>query len=251
MARQKFVRGTLAGRQRLIFLHIPKCAGSSLTSYFRPRLGTAGSGRFKYLFDWRMREDWHDQVAQARQATFVTGHFGADALDEIRKESFSCTFLREPRSRLRSHFKYFSTAEDEAEDHVPTKDYLTFLTSDLPVCLRGADNVIARQLAVAYDIDRAARVPRAAWLDRAQRTLESLDFVGFQESFDADFAALLERLHLRPPPAPPRTNVTEDMRSKAERHELVITQEVLEAEDRCLTLDLELYAFARVRAERP
>lgn len=232
-------------RPRIVFLHIPKCAGSTVTDHFRRRVGTIRSGRMVYLFD-AQREDWERRVQAASRARYVAGHFGGATAARIAGGAFLFTFLRDPRARLRSHFRFFS-AIDRPGERLPTRTYLDFLTADDPRCREGRDNVITRQLAVAYALDLADAVPRAEWPARARETLRRIDFVGFQDRLAQDFPALLRRLGLRRPRAVGVVNATAGLPQRGIKPapDLDLDDAVLAAEERCLDMDLALWRELR------
>lgn len=233
-----------APRPRIIFLHIPKSAGSTVTHYFRQRVGTIRSGRMTYLFD-AAPDDWERRVEAARRARYVAGHFGGCTLERIRNGAFVFTFLREPRARLRSHFKYFSGI-GRPEEQLPTRDYLEFLTMDHPLCEQGRDNVMTRQLAAAYSVERARSVARPSWPAMARETLRRMDHVGFQDRFDDDFAALLDRLGLARGDETASVNTTDGLADRGlQAGSIRLTDAVLAAEDRCLEMDLALWSDLR------
>lgn len=236
--------------QRIVFLHIPKCAGSTINAWMRHRLGTARSGRFVHLQDPSLEPDIAKRIEAARRARFVCGHFGRNLFDLVRDGAFAFTFLREPRARLRSHYLYFSDYSDP-DWRITADDYLEFLTGQKREFVRARDNVITRMLAAAMEPEDVGGVPRGDWPARAEETLAGMDAIGFQHRFDADFAAIRSRLglsHHRPAAA---LNVTRLSRpaSAARKAELRIGAAELAAEDACLELDLALYDRWRPKAE--
>jgi hypothetical protein len=90
--------------RRLIFIHIPKCAGLSITRFVKAHVGSQGSGRTCLLFDSASPEEREKKIVVARrEATYVAGHFGWQTLERIRRPGdFVFTFLRDPLDRLRS-----------------------------------------------------------------------------------------------------------------------------------------------------
>lgn len=218
--------------------------------YFRSRVGTRVSGRFAYLFDHH-RDDWERSVADAKKARYVAGHFGAKALKNIRDDAFVFTFLREPRARLRSHFRYFSSAHHPGEK-LPTRDYQQFLSTDDRLCLQGRDNVITRQLACAYDYEQASGMPRDEWLEAARETLARFDLIGFQDRMNADFAKLGHAMNLSSAASLSRTNTTQSLVVRAGASappDIIDSHDIRRVEDEWIGMDLKLFDWARQQAD--
>jgi hypothetical protein len=93
--RQRLAARAVA-RRRVIFLHIPKCAGISVTGHFRLCTGSLQSPR-----EDQRRHDFDPRVEEARHAPFVAGHFGWEVLEHIRGDALVFTVLRDPLARLR------------------------------------------------------------------------------------------------------------------------------------------------------
>lgn len=223
----------------------------TVREHIRYRVGTARSGRFVDIADPGASEDWEGDVARAHEARFVSGHFGRVTFDRISAGAFAFTFLREPRARLRSHYRYYSALKDPRW-HIEAESYLDFLTRDEPRFVHGRDNMMTRMLGAAYEIDDAARVPREEWSARADETLARMQFIGTQEEFDSDFDALLQRIDMPRRSRVKRRNVTSDMGKTGGNGvppKLEIGEAELAAEDACLAMDLGLYDRWAMRPE--
>jgi len=187
--------------RRVVFLHIPKTAGSSVNAYFKGRLGASWYGQAITVTDALMADP--AARALAGRARFVGGHFGAETLAAIRGAAFAFTVLRDPMERLVSAWRFFQSHR-RAELRLPYPTLEAALASGDPRVAAAFDNVIARALGAGVGDDAQAIVARAA------ETLASLDHVAWQVSFDADFAAILAELGLPTPAVPIRRNVTDD-----------------------------------------
>lgn len=179
--------------RRVIFLHIPKTAGSSIHDYFRAR-ARRWPLRPPRFFDDRVLSE-PSRLARARRARYVGGHFGARALSAMRGDGFAFTVLRDPLARLVSAWQFSQTLADPSL-RLPYPSLEAALSSGDERLLPGLDNTMARQLAVAYDVRMAAPVPRDEWIGRARETLAELGMVLRQERLDQDFARLLAQLGL-------------------------------------------------------
>ncbi|HVV92410.1 MAG TPA: hypothetical protein VHD15_03220 [Hyphomicrobiales bacterium] len=193
---------------RVVFLHIPKTAGSSVNRYFKRHLGSARSGGSVFFFDGMTARELAVAQARAERARFIGGHFGGRILAEIRRpDDLVFTFLREPAARLRSHYSYDRTHPDGTET-ARRLALAEYVASDETEALAATDNVMARQLAVAYDFAQSADMPLDAIAEAALGTLATLDFVGLVETIDDDLSALAGLCGLPPPPRAPRVNAT-------------------------------------------
>jgi hypothetical protein len=224
----------------LVFTHIPKAAGTTLDSILEDIaaddglkwlrvMGTLygqflGPGKPDTVAEL---DDLSDQALSAAQ--FLTGHipFGVD--ERIEGKCFYITVLREPASRLLSHFRYGVerggwSAATAIED---------LLRDGLVI-----DNPQTRQLAGLRD---AAEKCTPATLERALSNLKSgYAIVGVTERFDEVLKALIG-LYGWPDLAYTDCQVTTariggDVESK-----------VAEAAGRYDELDRELYAWAASR----
>ncbi|MEM6679889.1 MAG: sulfotransferase family 2 domain-containing protein [Pseudomonadota bacterium] len=188
--------------QRVLFLHIPKTAGTTVNAYFKARLGSSWHGQAVTLTD----EASPTLLALAAKARFIGGHFGARTLRGL-GPGLRVTFLRDPLDRLISAWRFRQSMADPRR-RLPFQRLEDALATDHPLVLTLFDNVQARQLAIAAEHDAALPLPRADWLDAALETLSSFAIVGHQESFEADFRRLLGRLDLPAPETIARRNVT-------------------------------------------
>lgn len=185
--------------RRVVFLHLPKTAGSSVNAYFKGRLGVSWMGQALTVTDAWLAEP--GMRGLARGARYVGGHFGAGELEGL-GPAFRFTVLRDPLDRLASAWRFFQSHRRE-DLRMPFARIEDALASDHPRVLTALDNVMARQLATDRSSD-------AAVVASARAVLAGLDAVAWQGRFDADFAAILGRLGLPPPAAPLRRNVTDD-----------------------------------------
>lgn len=122
-----------------------------------------------------------------------------------------------------------------------------FTTTDLD--LRNMiDNYMVRQLAgrlTDYPFDES---DWPAVLETAKRNLRRLNHIGFQETYDADFAQILRDLNLPRLPAIPKDNATEEVikraRSKGKTYQ-EDPSEVAAAMAPLVRWDDALYEYAR------
>lgn len=237
--------------RRIVFVHVPKTAGTTVNGYFKSRFGSGSSGRVVLLDDLDRGEDWEARLARARAARFVGGHFGRETLDAIRGDAFVFTFLREPVARIRSFYRF--TVAHRREDHRHDDAGIEAFLTDPQVRIL-IDNAQTGQLGAARDRplpdDDAGR---AALLASAKACLDSMDLVGLTEDFDAGFHALVDRLELDQPGRVERRNTTEShiAKSGVAPKSAALSDRAATLIEPLVALDRELYAHALQLRARP
>lgn len=244
--------------RRIVFFHIPKCAGTSLNRQMRDALGIR-TRKWYYLGRrgavWINRnsgEDTSERAVDAHRAAFLYGHFGIDFYRSAcapRGDDFLFTFLRDPRERLLSHFRFVrarrarpaSTSSAAPGSDLTLSD---FLLEDKGAGPMDRDNPIVRYL--ADDNTSAPRddVDWAEMVESAKSNLHHLDFVGFSSRYDSDAARLLTRLG-GSPVAAKRLNVTPRPAGQADPVTRGLTPEIERAIERYTRHDRVLYDFAK------
>lgn len=167
---------------RVALLHIQKCGGTTIFRHFKDNLGASRSGMIAH-FDWLDfgRFDAND-LSRARNAKFVSGHFGWNALEAVGADAFRFTILREPFARLRSLYLFHRLKP--RPDH-PVLSLLAEAAQQRSFgdfCLSGEaelrpliDNAMTRALAEDYDGVRPFNRARA--LKLAVEHLDQLNCV--------------------------------------------------------------------------
>lgn len=188
-----------APRRRVVFMHIPKCAGSSVNMLFKSQLGSSRS-KHVYLFDEACEKAINrEQIARARDAQFVGGHFGFETLEKIRGDAWVFTVLRDPYDRLRSQYGHLRTrvTSKSANMQHTTLDLEEFLLSEAPHILHNTDNVIARMLAASASRDAVHDLDALALSRLAIANLEAFDHIGLSGSLDQSLRAAALTAKLR------------------------------------------------------
>jgi hypothetical protein len=200
------LRAMLRKRPQVIFIHVPKTAGSTVRAHLRVCLGSNASGRSVGLTDIPFADrPVETRLTAAKEAHLVHGHLDWESVEHLdRSSAFTFTFLREPRARLRSLYGFLTSMPDWVDDERVNplieacrgKSPQELALSRDPLILAHADNYMVRQLAGSI---QDYPVAPGAWpelLERAIRNLASLNFVGLQENFDRDFTFILKELNL-------------------------------------------------------
>lgn len=95
--------------QRVAFLHIPKCGGTTIFRHFKTNLGSGRSAKIVHLNSMELATLEDGEVRRAQRAPFVFGHIGWNTLSTIGDGAFRFTVLREPLERLTSLYRYART----------------------------------------------------------------------------------------------------------------------------------------------
>lgn len=178
--------------RRVVFLHIPKCAGRSVNLFFKNYYGSGRSKRVVGINDRERGSRYHEGVMRARNAQFVHGHFGFETLEKIRGDAFVFTMLRDPYDRLRSTYGHLRTRTkgNPMQDRVLEMSLAEFLASQERDILHWTDNVIARMLAARFDRSSVSGMDRGELADLAIAHLDHFDYIAFVDNFDADLARI-------------------------------------------------------------
>jgi hypothetical protein len=244
---------------RIVFLHIPKTGGMTAQQYLTSCLGGKRGGRRCKLGEIYLNQPPSEQkIERARKSRFICGHFSWASVERIgiREDDYIFTFLREPRSRLQSFYRVMTNyPKDHLTEAVVSRvercrdmsQLDMFTTSDLD--LRNMiDNYMVRQLAGRLIDYPFSESEWPALLEIAKQNLRRLSYVGFQETYEADFGQILRELNLPRLSAIPRDNATNDVVKRAwingKTHQ-ENPPEVLAAMAPLVRWDEALYEYAR------
>jgi hypothetical protein len=221
--------------------------GLPITFYFKNYVGSARSGRVVLFDEVDYQRADPATLARAARARYVSGHLSWAAFETIRRpDTYVFTFMRDPVERLLSLYYYFKafpypTAEGERVRELARRPVEEFFAIDDPAIRFYTENFVVRQFAGA-----TADMPRgedlAAAIGRARAHLELLDLIGFVDSFDRDFRAIVQSCGLPAPRQVPKHNVTaftnpadrEERERRRHSPELLRVLEPLIAGDRAL-----------------
>jgi hypothetical protein len=246
---------TLSGEalgKRIIYLHIPKCAGSSVNFIFKRTIGSSRSGRVVLIDDRIDAPVYEDKIKRALSAQFVGGHFGFETLEAVRGDALTFTVLRDPFDRIRSTYGHFHTRKkgNPLGHKVPRMSLEDYLKSNDPEILQWTDNVIARQLARSHDRDRVLGLPLDTMVEQAIAHIDQIDVVAFVDQLPRDMVRVTQEAGIRFDGLMPQENVTSRKSSgKAPKAAVAPLDAHLEA----LALervrgDLAVFEYARKKA---
>ncbi len=207
-----------------IFVHIPKTAGSSINEYFASFTGMRRSDKFFPIDMCRADQDYaevsEEGLQRARNAMYVTGHFDWHTLEAFRRpDAFVFTFLRDPAERLLSFYHYIHHIDERKQTQKSQKRWFSqlksltleeFCAGDDPDALYAVNNLMIRQMSGRQNGTAGTDAPFQEMLAQAVKNLETLNYVGFQKTFDDDFRALVQKTGF-PPLHLPRENITQKL----------------------------------------
>jgi hypothetical protein len=193
-----------------VFLHIPKCAGSTFAEHFKHNLGrrsllSIGPTRERAFACRSEVDDYVASIAQHRRDEIraIVGHSAYYGIHEhFRRPARYITFLRDPIDRTLSHYEYFlqifplveqpderfpgGSAELTLERWWETLQQPNWQTSMV------LNYLIDGRIGSCDDTTVTER-----HLEQAKRTLDGFYFVGTTETFEEDSLYLYDQLGFR------------------------------------------------------
>jgi len=228
--------------RRIIFLHIGKTAGTSVTEHI-----------FEYCKHSK-HMGWSDWIAIPRSSLenyfFISGHFGFDYISDILKGSYSFTFLRNPVERVLSEYNQYLRIPINEKTvklmpnlrHIHQMSFEEYIESDESEGIVNFSNMQTWSLAKSYDRNTKEQYKDEhgdVILEMAIQNLHKLSYVGFKETFEKDFNNVLNDLNI---PLP----LTNRVRNRSPKPTNVnsIPSHVLKKLELKVALDQKLYEYA-------
>jgi hypothetical protein len=239
---------------RVVFLHIPKTAGTSLHLLL--------IDRFEENAICPIRNHKLDEMSmeQLQKYRLFSGHYYFDQVERIPEPKILLTMLREPKARLLSLYNYHRSfrwdaiAEPEADSGrriclAKTLSALEYFRCADPVVYAVVNNSMARQLiGLKYNLpDGKLRISDDGVLNLALKNLERFAAIGFVDSPNGSLRRFGEVLPIGLPESMPRHNTFESLKSDSrfEQIERSIPTEAVDAElIRHTQIDQRIYNYA-------
>jgi hypothetical protein len=237
----------------VVFIHIPKTAGTSVNKYFKDCLGAGPTGNTARI-DYKNDLVQEIQKINFNKIKYVSGHVGFDLIELCRARNiYSFRFLRDPKKRLMSwcsfhdalHFKSLN----EKGMAIDIGGRVERIERWLQERRAWTDNVMVRQLGGSINDIPSTNQEWRKLFEKSIKNLERMDYVGFQDTFDQDFENIRVHLGLPSPSRTPRQNTTKAIYNRLGIPELEI-KNVPDLDERLNQLsrwDDMLYEYAITR----
>lgn len=212
-------------RPKILFVHIPKTAGSSFNTWLSSKFS-----RGQYAVHVESESRWFSEVEYFRNLDFVAGHLTLAHFEKrLNISDYYCvTVVREPYAQLASHLAWIRKLSDEGEEHrfVNHPEYIQTLSRKLAeVDLAHADQLgnfvrslkgPQRQLISNCQLRYFAELVgdeevQEKHLDRAIKASRKFDRIGRTEDMESMVAAISSDLGWPPPGPLQRKNVSSSL----------------------------------------
>ncbi|MEO7326050.1 MAG: Wzt carbohydrate-binding domain-containing protein [Dokdonella sp.] len=170
-------------REPILFLHLPKTAGTALRNLFIKHLGEEHVSR-----GLNMRLD--EALVHYADLDAICGHFHAEHGHSLPVDRFSITVLRDPVDRFLSsfYFRKFDAQKDAVDQRVRSMDIDQFIDG-----LTDSDiDELNVQTFMLYPLgtESMALLSRREQVAAAKRALDCIDYVGIHDEID-DFVCMI------------------------------------------------------------
>jgi hypothetical protein len=219
----------------VLFMHVPKTAGSSLYSIFRTIL------RPPELLKLHQNVETLDRInalprQHAARLKVLYGHVDVQLAKQIVPLQRCVTLLRDPVDRIVSYYAFAKHMTSGLHSELARRTSITQWIDALR--LPETDNGMVRRFSGALG-EAGIGACSARMLERAKANLARFALVGLTDRFDEFYALLALGLGL-----PMRTYVAEKVNEKRPRFDQLPADVLAELEQRN-ALDRELYRFGR------
>jgi hypothetical protein len=181
----KSIKAPLKEEEQLFYLHIPKCAGTTLIGILDQRFTIDEICPEHYVIE-AMEEISDEKLAKYK---FIRGHFQYfNIIPRLKKKPRCMTFLRDPVARYLSFFEMRKRVPDPL---VGLQDRLSKLTLDEymtdPELQTRFANQFTRLFGGFKKLQSGKKIPN---IDLAKERLATFDYIGLVEKFDESLELL-------------------------------------------------------------
>jgi hypothetical protein len=242
-------------RKQIIFIHLPKCAGSTINWHIKNHLKKDFWSTFVKINEVFLN-DPSSLIKKAREADYVYGHMSIELAKHVGKEGnpFIFTFLRAPEDRLLSLYNYtrnLSIAKLEKAvgdkilaSKIQEMSQVDFFSSNDPRLRFDLDNYYVRCFSGSLFVFPDTEAEWMNALEVAQNNLLKLDFIGLQASFNEHLKTLFTKLEISLPDSMPKRNVTSQLNEVDEsKFSTEISEEARALVDQLIKYDRMLYEW--------
>ncbi|MEM6762614.1 MAG: sulfotransferase family 2 domain-containing protein [Pseudomonadota bacterium] len=194
-------RHNLRPHERLVFMHIPKCAGSSLKSmlaaYFKP------NEVFTHVGDVLPTMP----LKEVNKFRFYAGHFSKHGVDAVPGPKRIVTVLREPRERVLSLYHFWRSHRAEVVERQNLKgpryarelNLVDFLKCDAIEVITSTNNHMTRLMLGPLRLHQSQGFrleDREYCVETAIANLSRFNYVAFSDTLEDDVARMMPLLGL-------------------------------------------------------
>ena len=178
---------TLAGKMKpVVFVHIPKTAGSTLYSILRDSHGL--SQLYKIHMNAESLAQFHNLDEQTkRKLRVIYGHVDMSVANLLPPDAMYVTMVREPIDRVISYYYYTKYMCDDQWHEIALR---TPLERFIPVSgIKDLDNGMVRRLSGVGDGPALGECTREM-LEHAKRNADRFSLIGLTTRFDESYALM-------------------------------------------------------------
>ncbi|WMS44902.1 sulfotransferase domain-containing protein [Acuticoccus sp. MNP-M23] len=246
-------RHSLRVNERIVFLHIAKCAGSSLAVLL--------ASNFPENEVFHRRDDVLGTLNSdtLRSYRFFHGHFTKHSVDAVPGPKRIVTVLRDPRERIVSLYHFWRSHKPEVVERLNLRGpriarqrpLLEFLKSKEPEVTVSIDNHMVRVMLGSLNLNQSQGFrlqDRDYAVETAITNLKRFNYVAFADTLDEDVRMMMPILGLAGADGLPRLNTFETLDANRNFEKIAreeSTDEVRAELDRLTVSDRLFYRRAR------
>lgn len=251
-----YISKGFGNRKKIIFIHPPKCAGSTINWLIKKDLEKKFWSKTVKINEVFLVDNINSLIKKAHNANYVYGHMSIEMARQVENSgTFIFTFLREPESRLLSLYNYSKNlSSPKLEKALGDKllaaklkkmSQMDFFGSNESRLRFDLDNYYVRCFSGPLYVFPQTEEEWMKALEIAKNNLMELHFVGFQDFFDDHLKMLLAKLDMSVPASMPKRNVTSQLDGGSESGlSKEISDEARGSVDQLIKYDRLLYEWA-------